>query len=294
MRMPERPPLRYHGGKWLLAPWIIQHFAAHRTYTEVYCGGLSVLMRKPRAYAEVVNDLSEEIVTFFRVLQDPVMSARLQELLEVTPYARREFELSYEPTTDPVEQSRRLVVRSRMGFGSDGHNSAVKTGFRADSNKSGTTPAHDWVNYAPEIPFFRERLMGVVIECRPALQVLKKADRADALHYLDPPYMPPTRSQKSRRGKIKYHAYEHEMSVDDHVEMMEAARELKGMTVISGYPLDLYDEKLKGWARAEKKSLADGAKPRTEVLWMNPACFQALEDRRAGHCSPLFMAGASA
>lgn len=290
MTAPTRPPLRYHGGKWLLAPWIIQHFPAHRTYTEVYCGGLSVFMRKDRAYAEVVNDLDDEIVTFFRCLQDPASATHLMELLDATPFARREFEQAYKPTDDPVERSRRLVIRSLMGFGSDGHNAAVKTGFRADSNKSGTTPAHDWVNYPAAIPSFRARLMGVVIENRPALQVLKKADRADALHYLDPPYMPDTRSKKSRRGKIKYHAYGHEMTVDDHAEMLEAARELVGMTVISGYPSDLYDEKLRGWARSEKASLADGAKPRVEVLWVNSACHDALEKRRAGHCSPLFQA----
>jgi DNA adenine methylase len=288
MTAPDRPALRWHGGKWMLAPWIIQHFPAHRTYTEVYGGAASVLLRKPRAYAEVYNDLGDDVVNFFRCLQSADLARSLLDKLRATPFARREFELSYEPTDDPVEKARRLIVRSFMGFGSDGHNALVKTGFRADSNKSGTTPAHDWVNYPDVIPQIVERFSGVVIECRPALDVLRKADRADALHYLDPPYLPATRSNKSRRGKIKYHAYSHEMTVDDHVEMLEAARELTGMTLISGYPSDLYDEKLRGWARTEKKALADGAKPRIEVLWANPACHDALEKRRAGHCSPLF------
>jgi DNA adenine methylase len=243
----SRPALRYHGGKWMLAPWLIQHFPEHRTYTEVYGGAASVLLRKPRAYAEVYNDLDDGLVSLFRSLQCPQQAARLRELLLLTPFARREFELAYEPTDDPVEMARRIIIRSFMGFGSDAHNVEIRTGFRADSNKSGTTPAHDWVNYPDVIPFFTARLAGVVIEHRPALQVLRKADRADALHYLDPPYMPETRSLKSRKRDVRYHVYNHEMSVDDHVEMLEAVPGLVGMTIISGYPTPLYDEKLRGW-----------------------------------------------
>ena len=267
---PTRPALRWHGGKWRLAPWIIGHFPAHRTYTEVYGGAASVLLRKPRAFAEVYNDLDDEVVTLFRCLQDTAKAARLHELLMLTPFARREFEDAYAPSDDPVETARHLIIRTFMGFGSDGHNAAIRTGFRADSNRSNTTPAHDWANYPAALPFFIERMRGVVIEHRPALQVLKRADDEDALHYLDPPYHPELRSKKSRRGKIRYHAYKHEMTDDDHAELLEAIRGLRGMVVLSGYPSKMYDGALKGWDRVERAAMADGAKPRVEVLWINP------------------------
>lgn len=35
----KRPIVRYFGGKWLMAPWIIKHFPAHRIYIESYGGG---------------------------------------------------------------------------------------------------------------------------------------------------------------------------------------------------------------------------------------------------------------
>jgi hypothetical protein len=145
MTAPTRPVLRYHGGKWRLAPWIISHFPAHRVYVEPFGGAASVLMRKPRAYAEVYNDLDGELVALFRVLRDETQAAALVRAVSLTPFAREEFAASYEPSGDPVEQARRTVIRAFMGFGSNAHVRA--TGFRANSNRSGTTPARDWANY---------------------------------------------------------------------------------------------------------------------------------------------------
>ena len=65
-----RPILRYHGGKFKLASWILAHFLPHRVYTESYGGGASVLLQKPRSYAEIYNDLDCEIVNLFRVVRD--------------------------------------------------------------------------------------------------------------------------------------------------------------------------------------------------------------------------------
>ena len=153
---PWRPALRWHGGKWRLAPWIIGHFPPHRIYVEPYGGAGSVLLRKARAYAEVYNDLDDWVVGLFRVLRDPAQAAQLVRALRLTPFARAEFDAAVEPSADAVEMARRLCVRSFMGFGSNAHSSsptAAKTefratGFRANSNRSGTTPAHD----CPTIP----------------------------------------------------------------------------------------------------------------------------------------------
>jgi DNA adenine methylase len=254
-----RPVVRWHGGKYLLAPWIVENLPPHRIYVEPFGGAASVLLRKPRCYAEVYNDLDSDVVNLFAVLRDQKSGARLIELLELTPFARDEQVLAYETQLEPVEQARRLIVRSFLGFGSNGH--ARKTGFRANSNRSGTTPARDWHNYPSQLAATVERLRGVTIENRDALAVMAAHDGPDTLHYVDPPYVPETRDKGGD--------YTHEMTFEQHEALLVFLRGLKGSVVLSGYACPLYDEALSDWTRVEKAALADGARPRTEVLWKN-------------------------
>lgn len=270
MTKPSRPLLRWHGGKWLLAPWIIEHFPPHRVYVEPFGGAASVLLRKPKAYGEVYNDLDDDVVNLFRVIRSE-KAGELARAVRDTPFSRSEFFAAYEETEDPVEQARRLIIRSFMGFGSDGFNRDVKTGFRANSNRSGSTPARDWAGYPEALATLIERVRGIVIENRPAIEVMLQHDSPETLHYVDPPYLPETRSAKSRKGGAQYHAYRHELTSDDHVALLDALTGLSGMVVLSGYPAPLYDTKLRGWERFERSALADGARARIEVLWLNPA-----------------------
>jgi DNA adenine methylase len=263
--------VRYHGSKWNLAPWITDNLPAHRVYVEPYGGGGNVLLRKARSYAEIYNDLYGEVVNVFRVLQDPTKAERLRNLLYLTPFARDEFYLAYEPTEDDIERARRAIMRSHMGHGNTGITQKSRTGFRSNSNRSGTTPAHDWTNYPDAIPTYVERLRGVVIETRPALDVMRRHDGRDTLHYVDPPYV------HSTRGYDKRYAWE--MTNDEHRALAEFLHGIKGMAVLSGYGCEIYDELYADWDRIEIEALADGARKRTEVLWFSPAAAAARHPR---------------
>jgi DNA adenine methylase len=290
-----RPILRWHGGKWKLARWLMGFFPEHRIYVEPFGGAGSVLIRKPRVYAEIYNDLDDVVVNLFRVLRDDAKSMRLIEALRVTPFAREEFTDALEAAEDDIERARHLIVRSYMGFGSNAHSgSAVadktgfksytrpddyrSTGFRANSNRSGTTPAHDWANYPDALPAIVERLRGVIVEQRPAIDVMRQHDGPATLHYVDPPYLPETRSP-SNKYDLKHRMYRHELTPDDHRELLTFLKTLEGFVILSGYPAPLYDEALPDWRRETCAAHADGARERTEVVWLNPACAAALDHR---------------
>lgn len=282
---PTRPVLRYLGGKWKLAKWIIAHMPEHRVYVEPFGGAASVLLRKPRSYAEVYNELSDDVVNVFRILRDPKMAQQLRRAIELTPFSRVEYEAAYQPSTDPVERARRMVLRSFAGFGS-GSATAVRakgmrtrasvwrspSGFRHNTTRSGTTPAHDWAGWPAQIPAFVERLSGVVVEQRPAAEVIRAHDRDDTLFYVDPPYLHDTRNVQNLSGK-----YQHEMTDLMHEELLEQLIRVRGMVLLSAYPHEMYDSRLKpaGWHRLVRAHRADGARARTEVLWINPSALSA-------------------
>jgi DNA adenine methylase len=264
----KRPVLRYHGGKFLLAKWIISHFPAHRSYVEAFGGGGSVLMQKSRSAAEIYNDQWDTVVNVFRVLRDPQLADRLTQQLLLTPFSRTEFnvtgDVDNETVQDPVEKARRLILRSFAGFGSASTNAKRSTGFRANNRSNGTNCAKDWANYPSHIQSFVERLQGVVIENRDYREVIAQQDSTETLFYIDPPYVHITRNIK--RGNA---SYAHEFTDQDHVDMAAVCQEVQGMVIISGYDCGLYRELFGKWYKVQRSAMADGASPRIECLWLN-------------------------
>ncbi|MDR5867977.1 DNA adenine methylase [Halomonas koreensis] len=275
------PVLRYHGGKWRMADWLLSYFppaSEYDTYVEPFGGSASVLMRLHRSAFEVYNDLDGEIVNVFRVLRDPASRARLEELLYLTPYGREEFELSYEEHDDPVEQARRTIFRAFSGFGSAAATKG-RTGFRAFSGSSGrgVNPAGYWSRYPANLAAFGERLSGVVLESRPALDVILERDARRTLHYLDPPYLHGTRAMGQDKS-----TYRHEMNDSEHEAMLDACRKLEGFVVISGYPSELYRDLLTDWQMVRREFAASGRQGtviRTECLWLSPRVVEQQRQR---------------
>lgn len=249
-----------------MADWIVGLMCPHRVYVEPFGGAASVLLQKPRVYAEIYNDLDEQIVTVFRMLRE-----RPEDLLRVlylTPFSREEFRQAWElALDDDLETARRVLIRASMGFGSAAAtesrpNGRIMTGFRACSNRSGTTPAQDWLNVPGEMMAVVERLRGVVIENRCALKVMKQHDSVETLHYVDPPYVMETRKDRDAD-------YRHEMTTAEHEGLLDFLLQVKGKVMLSGYECTLYTDRLKGWHVERKKTFADGAQARVECVWMN-------------------------
>lgn len=269
----RRPALRWHGGKFLLAPWVVSHMPAHRTYLEPFGGAASVLLRKTPSYAEVVTDLDERLREYFTVLRDPSTYAELRRALTYTPFHEREFmdiRDGVTPAETAVERARHLCVLAFMSHGSDSLMPRGRPGFRSSVTRAGSTPALDWSNLPAGMDAIHERLRRVTWLSVDAFDAIDKYEGDDVLIYADPPYHRSTRSQKITRGEF-YHGYLHEFDGDEeHERLLKRLDASPSMVMLSGYRCALYDDMLAHWTRFDRVSQMDGQIKKTESLWLNP------------------------
>ena len=95
---------------------------------------------------------------------------------------------------------------------------------------------------------------------RISVSVMRRFATKDTLIYADPPYLMETRTQKM---------YAHEMSVDDHLVMLDVLTSHPGPAVISGYESSIYDDHLRDWKKIiVKPPKVEKQADRMEVLWV--------------------------
>jgi DNA adenine methylase len=256
---PTRPVLRYHGGKWRLAQWIISHFPEHDRYVEPYGGAASVLLQKQPVNHEVYNDLDDELVNLFTVLR--TRGNVLINSLRLTPFSRTEFNRAFIRGGSPVEQARKAIFRSMAGYGTAGFNR--KTGFSmAAKNRSGGRQ-HEWDRFPDSLAAVIRRLKTVIIEHKPALDVMQYHDSRQTLHYVDPPYTLSTRDAGTD--------YKHELDDDDHERLAGVLMRLRGHVVLSGYDSPMYRRLFRGWKKRTIETTCQSLARRTECIWIRPA-----------------------
>lgn len=265
-----KSPIAWYGGKAYYAEWLIERFPDHRVYVEPFGGAANVLLRKPKSEVEVYNDVDDRVVNLFRVVRDSEQFERLRMLLDLTPYARGEFAdlLELPPTDDAVEKARRFFAICRQARGGMGMSKLSKNcwAYSRRTRRDMAEPVSKYLSAIDGLEDVAARLRTVMIESRPAIELIPRYDGEDSFFYLDPPYMPET-----RHGN-KAATYAHEMSVDDHAALLDALLQIKGKAMLSGYAASLYDEKLKAWRREELKTkahMANSGEERTEVIWFN-------------------------
>lgn len=252
--------IKYPGAKWSIAQWIINHFPEHHSYLEPFFGSGAVLFTKERSAIETVNDLDGDVVNLFEwIRKDP---ERLARAIYWTPYAREVYDRAWAAQyteKDPFQRAVDFYIRTMMSCGFD--MTGAKTGWKNDIQcRKGNYAGKLWCEKPEVITKAAERLRGVQIENRPAVDVIQRFNFPNVLIYADPPYVLGTRS-----GKL----YSHEMTDADHMELLDVLKAHKGPVLLSGYDSPLYDDALREWYRDERAAYAQTATARREVLWMN-------------------------
>lgn len=275
-------PVWYYGGKGNMAGKIVPLIPEGNVYVEPYCGAASIFWRLPPREVEVLNDIYEEIINLFRVLQDSKTFAELRHRLIWTPYSISEFRRALsigrgEGDSSQVDMAWAFFVRQGQGFnglsGTEGNWSRVFVSSR-DMAKT----ASSWRGRMKNLDFWHNRLTRVQLDCRDALEVIRYWDSPDTVFYCDPPYVPGTRKSKN--------VYAHEVDLDHHRKLVSTLLKVKGKVLLSGYGHLVYWPLQKaGWKKINFQTACHAANkgrgtklrgkgavtehvPRTEVLWI--------------------------
>ena len=277
-----KQPLKWYGGKFYLADWIIGLMPRHLTYIEPYAGGLAVLMRKDpmdkrhrwgmdgseTGKSEIVNDVHGGLTNFWKVLQNVDAFSKFQRIIEATPFCKQIWEES-EALMMPngsqdldVDAAVAFFVRCRQSRAGACKSFVPMT--RKSLSSGMEVSSSSWLKVVENLPEVHDRLKRVVIFNESAIKVIKREDDWKTLFYLDPPYVGDTR--------VETKVYKYEMTVDDHKELLDVANDCEAFVMISGYRSTLYDDALKKWTRHDKETTSgssDSHAKRLESLWCN-------------------------
>ncbi len=261
-----RPPVKSHGGKHYLAPWIIDHFPVgyeNLTFCEPFAGGGSVLLRKNHSCDEIINDLDYNTFAIWTILKydcDNFVNS-LSKII----YNETSFKDALERKTNSIfEAALKEYVLRRMSRG------GMKKSFAWSNRLRGGKPGDQnaWETMLTQLHFISERIKNVKIENLDFRKIMENYSRSDVLIYMDPPYLKTTREKNSTK------IYDLEMTNIDHIDLCRLCLESPAKIIISGYPSQLYTELLGDWrclrrGIANHASQAKGKKFKTECLWLN-------------------------
>jgi DNA adenine methylase len=246
-----------------MASKIIPLIPKHTVYVEPFCGGAAVMFKKPWPdvtnndhYREVINDVDERLVNFYRVLRDPKFGPELCRRLELTPYSRSEWNRSKESilSPDPSERAWGYFVNIRQSF-----SNILNKGWRV--GRFGQNEAATWVGKKILAPYL-DRMESVYIECGGAMGTIRRWDSPQTFFYCDPPY--PGTEQSHYSG----------YTLQDFQSLVDTLDQCEGSFILSNY--DQPDAKIPDdWERFELSASAgiavgkngSGGSKRTEVVW---------------------------
>lgn len=252
----------YYGGKFSKLKFILpQLVTPHHMYVEVCAGSAAVLLNKPCAKIEVLNDLSGEVVNFWQVLRDH-RDELIQAIMD-SPAGEAEFKriLTLSPSNDDVEMARRFFVHIVQVFScmpsKQYHSFGRVLLYKKETAQKNLTEVAD-------------RMRNVVVENTTASRLITRLannhrkNKQSILFYADPPY-----TADSRKGTDVY--IHDDFSHEEFLGTITAAPAFCKFAV-SGYDNELYNNALADWHREELETqlvARNTSGRRTEVLWRN-------------------------
>ena len=218
-------PFKWVGGKSRLRKPIIDLLPGHTCYVEPFAGAAWVLFGKPLSQVEILNDIDQELITFFRVIKSE--PEKLIASFEWELASRAEFErlasLKSSELSD-IERAHRFYYLIMAGWGGELNYPRFATSITDGGHGNRLIGALKTLRERI-LPVY-ERLRTVIIENLDWRNCIERYDRANTVMYLDPPY--------PENGCN----YAHNMrSWEEHQELAERLSRAKCKWILSSYDI---------------------------------------------------------
>lgn len=257
-------PLVYPGGKHSIRNFICENMPPHHTWVDVFGGGASISLYKPKSEVEIYNDAGF-VSLFFAVMRDEEAGPELHRRLQFTPMSEDEFNycrVHWKYETDIIEQMRMWYVQILQCFTHEEEGS----GWIGVGKK--VSMARSFRNHVEAFPEVVARFRDFQITHRHFRDVIKLFDDPETLFYCDPPYL------NTEGGDVEV-GYMQAMTLSEHKELLNLLKKCKGQVMLSGYNNPLYEKELEGWEHRtltrmgmiKNGSQLDSVTERTEYLW---------------------------
>jgi DNA adenine methylase len=178
---------KWIGGKSRLRKDIVAILPEHSCYVEPFAGAAWVLFGKPPSDVEILNDLDQELVSFFRVVKEK--PEELIESFELDLVSRAEFdrlaELDTSKLTD-VQRAHRFYYVIMAGWGGELNYPRFQTSTTDGGHGNRLIGALK--SLRERVQPIHNRLRTVIIENLPWEACIDRYDRNNVVMYVDPPY----------------------------------------------------------------------------------------------------------
>ncbi len=248
-------------------------FPPHTRYCETHFGSGAVLLAGDgEGVAEFANDIDYELTNFWSIMRNETLFKRFKFHVDSAPLSQVDFKRAKEEDGrrmadhgEDVHAATRFFTINRQSRQALGKDFATPTSrLRRNMNEQVSA----WLSAVDGLPEIHARLRRVEIRCMDAVDFIRELDSPDTLFYCDPPYMHETRTATK--------TYAHEMTEQQHAELLNALAKIEGKFLLSGYPNRLYDQAERDfrWNHVDfvldnKASSAKSKEKKTERIWAN-------------------------
>lgn len=216
-------PIKWVGGKSRMRKTIIELLPKHSCYVEVFGGAAWVLFGKPVSDVEILNDIDQELINFFRVIRE--RPDDFIDSFDLELVSRAEFErLSALDThsLNALERAHRFYYLIMAGWGGELNYPRFQTSISDGGHGNRLIGALKTLR--ERIDPIHTRLKTVIIENLSWQACVDRYDRTGCVMYLDPPY--------PGNGVNYYHNMR---DWKDHEQLAHRLKQTKCQWILSSY-----------------------------------------------------------